>query len=110
VKGEVTDDRTEEAYFEESVGGDSNSDGNDLCEPVCSASNSVVDSTMESDVLSVFPCDENNAGWCRFGGICLTQQNKYNILRGDRLNDLVINFVQKLLKKQFPFVKGLEST
>ena len=38
------------------------------------------------------------------------QRNKYEILRGDKLKDLVINFVQKLLKKQFPSVKGLQST
>ena len=65
---------------------------------------------MGSDAPSVFPSDENDADWCRFGGFRLTQQNKYDILRGDKLNDLVINFVQKLLKKQFPFVKGLQST
>ena len=88
----------------------SNNDGNDLVindESVCSASNNVVDLTMGSDVPSVFPSDENDADWC---SICLTQQNKYNILRGDKVNDLVINFIQKLLKKQFPFIMGLQST
>ena len=116
VKREVTDDSCEEASEEALIGdgGDSNNDGNDLAindESVCSASNNVVDLTMGSDAPSVFPSDENDADRCRFGGIRLTQQNKYDILRGDKLNDLVINFVQKLLlKKQFPFVKGLQST
>jgi len=76
----------------------------------CSASNSVVDLTMDCDVPS-FPSDENiNADWCRFGGIRLMQQNKCDILRGEKLNDLIINFVQKLLKRQFPSLKGLQST
>ena len=44
--------------------------------------------------------------WLRAGDIRLTQEIRYKTLRGDKLNDLVINFVQKLLKKQFPLMKG----
>ena len=75
------------------------------------ASNNVVDLTLGSgNTSSVCPTDDSNEDWHRYGGICLMQQNKYEILSGDKLNVLVINFVQKLLKKQFPFVKGLQST
>ena len=60
----------------------------------------------------VFPSDNKleSQDWLRTGGIRLTRENKSEILRGDKLNDLVINFVQKLLKKQFPLMKGLQST
>ena len=55
---------------------------------------------------SVFPFDNKleSQDWLRAGGIRLTQENKSEILRGDKLNDLVIKFVQKL-KKQFPLMK-----
>ena len=65
---------------------------------------SVVDLTTTS---SVFPFDNKleSQDWLRAGGIWLTQENKSEILRGDKPNDLVIKFVQKLLKKQFPLMK-----
>ena len=77
--------------------------------PVGNTSSSVVDLTMTSSVFQ----SENKLGsqdWLRTGGIQLTRENKSEILRGDKLNDLIINFVQKLLKKQFPLMKGLQST
>ena len=75
------------------------------------ASNNVVNLTLGSGgTSSACPTDDSNEDWRRFGGIHLMQQNKYEIIRGDKLNNLVINFVQKLLKKQFPSVKGLQST
>ena len=75
------------------------------------ASSNVVNLTLGSGITSsLCPTDDSNEDWRRFGGIRLMQQNKYEILRGDKLNDLVINFVQKLLRKQFPSVKGLQST
>ena len=77
--------------------------------PVGNSSSNVLDLTKTS---SVFPCDNKleSQDWLRTGGIRLTQEDKSKILRGEKLNDLVINFVQKLLKKQFPSLKGLQST
>ena len=71
-------------------------------------SSNVVDLTMTS---CVFPSDKlESQDWLRTGGNWLTRENKSEILRGDKLNDLVINFVQKLLKKQFPLMKGVQSS
>ena len=77
--------------------------------PVGNTSSNVVDLTTTS---SVFPSDNKleSQDWLRTGSIQLTQESKSEILRGDKLNDLVINFVQKLLKKRFPLMKGLQST
>ena len=40
------------------------------------------------------------------GSVCETE----GILSGDKLSDLHINFAQKLLKQQFPWVNGLQCT
>lgn len=48
--------------------------------------------------------------WLRSGGIKLNSNDKDSIMNGQRLNDLVINFAQKMLKMQFPSVKGFLST
>jgi len=45
------------------------------------------------------------------GGIIkLTLADRDAIMDGHRFNDLVINFAQKVLKQQFPNVKGFRST
>ena len=103
VKAEVMDDGGSEKVTSDgdsSFGniGDNNSDS------AHNTSNNVVDLTLGSGSTSS-ATDDSNEAWCIFRGIRLMQQNKYEILRGDKLNDLVINFVQKLLKKQFPSVK-----
>lgn len=44
------------------------------------------------------------------GGIKLTSNDRDAIMNEQRLNDLVINFAQKVLRMQFPSVKGFQST
>ena len=48
--------------------------------------------------------------WLHVGGIKLTINDRDSITRGERLNDMVINVAQRLLKSQFPKIKGLNST
>ena len=48
--------------------------------------------------------------WLRVGGIKLTINDRNSIMRGERLNDMIINAAQKLLKSRFPKIKGLNST
>ena len=43
-------------------------------------------------------------------GIILSLQDKECIVKGERLNDLIINTVQNILYKQFPHLSGLQST
>ena len=40
----------------------------------------------------------------------LTSNDRDAIMNGQRLDDLVINLAQKILKMQFPSVKGFQST
>ena len=51
-----------------------------------------------------------NIQWLRSGGIKLTSNDRDAIMNGQNLNDLVINFAQKVLRMQFPSVKGFQST
>jgi len=44
------------------------------------------------------------------GGIKLKMEDRDSIIAGERLNDMVINVVQRLLKSQFLKMKGLCST
>ena len=48
--------------------------------------------------------------WLHISGIKLTSNDRDAIMNGHRLNDLVINFAQKVLKIQFPSLKGFQST
>ena len=48
--------------------------------------------------------------WLRVSGIKLILNDRDSIMRGERLNDMVINVAQKLLKSQFPKIKGLNFT
>ena len=48
--------------------------------------------------------------WLHIGDIKLTMNDRDSITRGERLNDMVINAAQKLLKSQFCKIKGLNST
>lgn len=117
MKIEMTGDSCEEATTKQCSDGIGDATNMDVGsgavindESVCSTSNNEVDLTMSSDVPRVFPRDVSNTDWLRIAGIRLTQQNKSGILRGDKLNGLIINFIHKLLKKQFPIMKGLQST
>ena len=73
------------------------------------------------DTLKLKSCalniPDSNAGsevddsvWTKFDGIVLTRRDKDKISKGEMLDDLVINSVQILLKKQFPNLLGLQST
>ena len=44
------------------------------------------------------------------GGTKLKMEDRDSIIAGERLNDMVINVVQRLLKSQFLKMKGLCST
>ena len=70
-----------------------------------------VDDTTQGNVI---PKKSEGASysrqWLRIGGIKLTPNDKDAIMNGQRLNDLVINFAQKVLKMQFPGIKGFQST
>ena len=50
-----------------------------------------------------------NTRWVKTGRTILLDSHKEVILRGDQLDDTVINFAQKLLKKQFPNINGLHN-
>ena len=51
-----------------------------------------------------------NKKWLRVSGIKLRIEDRDSIIAGARLNDMVINVAQRLLKSQFPKMKGLCST
>ena len=48
--------------------------------------------------------------WVQCNGIALLEDHRNGIVHGAKLNDLVINMAQQLLKAQFPTVTGLQST
>ena len=48
--------------------------------------------------------------WVKTGCISLLISHKKKILNGDELNDAIMSFAQKLLKKQFPNINGLQNT
>ena len=63
--------------------------------------------------IKVMKIDTSRNGkkeWVRVGGIKLTMNDRDSITRGERLNDMVINVAQRLLKSRFPKIKGLNST
>jgi len=47
--------------------------------------------------------------WVKIGRTTLLDSHKEMILRGNQLDDTVISFAQKLLKKQFPNINGLQN-
>ena len=48
--------------------------------------------------------------WVKTGRISLLTSHKTKILDGKELDDAIMNFAQRLLKKQFPDVNGLQNT
>ena len=64
----------------------------------------------------VSTCGESNRDishsqpWEQGNGIILLEAHRNEITHGMKLNDLVINMAQQLLKAQFPIVTGLQST
>ena len=61
----------------------------------------------------VSTCGESNQDsqpWVQCNGIKLLEAHRNEITHGMKLNDLVINMAQQLLKAQFPIVTGLQST
>lgn len=58
-------------------------------------------------------CNQSFSGkkeWLCRGGIKLMLNDRDSIIRGERLNDMVINIAQKLLKSNFSKLKGFQST
>jgi len=53
---------------------------------------------------------EGRIAWVKKGSITLYGEHKEMILDGSKLNDLVINAAQAMLKEQFPDLLGLQST
>ena len=51
-----------------------------------------------------------DSGWIRVYGATLKSSDKLILLKGNEINDRVINAVQKMLIAQFPLLKGLRST
>ena len=47
--------------------------------------------------------------WVKTGGTTLLDSHKKAILHGNQLDDAIISFAQKLLKKQFPNNNGLQN-
>ena len=47
--------------------------------------------------------------WVKTGCTCLLASHKRMILNGEELDDVILNFAQKLLKKQFPSIGGLQN-
>ena len=56
------------------------------------------------------PTNEEPQVWSKCGGITLFQKDKRGILKGNKLNDLIIDFTQQLLRKQFPNINGMQCT
>ena len=48
--------------------------------------------------------------WVKTGRTTLLDSHKNTILHGNPLNDAIMSFAQKLLKKQFPNINGLQNT
>lgn len=48
--------------------------------------------------------------WLRFDGVCLTEEDKVNLVQGKKLNDRHINYAQRILHSQFPDIDGLGHT
>ena len=57
-----------------------------------------------------FKVEKCSKEWLRIGGIKLTLSDREAIVNGQKLNDLAINVAQKLLRMQFPNLKGFQST
>lgn len=73
-------------------------------------------STLMSDELpkkkrkvAVLVCDDSQV-WLSCNGICLTMEDKRNLIEGLKLSDRHINYSQKLLQNQFPDMGGLGPT
>ena len=65
----------------------------------------------EETSLSKFKAEvETSKVWVKIHSIKLHDEHKEMILNGSKLNDLVINVAQLLLKKQFLELLGLQST
>jgi len=50
-----------------------------------------------------------NLHWVKTGHAILLDTHKKAILNGNQLDDAIMNFAQKLLKKQFPNVNGFQN-
>ena len=48
--------------------------------------------------------------WVKTGRISLLTSHKTKILNGNELDDAIMTFAQRLLKKQFPDINGLQNT
>ena len=65
-------------------------------------------------VIELDSCNQIDAEtrtiWLKKGSIALYDEHKQMILNGFKLNDLVINAAQTMMKEQFPELMGLQST
>lgn len=61
-------------------------------------------------VLANLKSQDVETEWVKVGHVHLLSSHKERILNGEELDDMIINFAQKLLKKQFPHIDGLQNT
>ena len=75
---------------------------------LCLASTQHSDPASKKRKLSSVEMEkEEPQSWIRHGGIILSNHDKANITRGEKLNDEHVNFAQQLLKAQFTSSNGL---
>lgn len=83
----------------------------ELVIPVAEPSQSSTDSEVQGCSSNLeFSAPEVDREWVKTGRFRLLLSHKRKILSGEELNDVIINFAQKLLKKQFPVIGGLQNT
>ena len=68
----------------------------------------ITSEVIEVDKMVLFDTSPNR--WLSLKEIDLTEMDKTRIMSGIELTDNHIDFVQELLKKQFPHISGLQST
>ena len=75
--------------------------------------NKLIEDALNDDLSipdSATGTEVDDCVWTKVDGIVLSRRDKEKISKGEMLDDLVINSVQVLLKKQFPDLLGLQST
>ena len=70
----------------------------------------VIDGGQECSSGLDLKAKDLDSDWVKTGHISLLTLHKIKILNGNELDDAIMNFAQRLLKKQFPDVNGLQNT